>query len=267
MELVKRRKQLTEPEAAYFGLQLLDATRYLHANNIIHRDLKLGNLFLTGNLEMRVGDFGLATQLAFREERKRTVCGTPNYIAPEILDGRDGHSFEVDTWAFGVILYTMIIGKPPFETADVKSTYKRIRENSYSFPPEIPISAEARDLIVRILQPLPASRPSLDAIAQHPFFTGPRMMVPLALPQESLTTVPNFAPDRRPHPARQPHCSSSRRRHRRDAGCRVLFLLVVYAFLVVLLYLLLLLLLPRRRRAAARCACSAARRGRARQGE
>ena len=191
MELVKRRKQLTEPEAAYYGLQLLDAMRYLHANNIIHRDLKLGNLFLTSDMEMRVGDFGLATQLSCREERKRTVCGTPNYIAPEILDGRDGHSFEVDTWAFGVILYTMIIGKPPFETADVKSTYKRIRENSYVFPPEVPISADARDLISRILQPQPTSRPSLDAIALHPFFTSPRMLVPTALPQLCLTTVPS----------------------------------------------------------------------------
>lgn len=97
MEFVKRRKQLTEPEAAYFALQILDAMRYLHHNNIIHRDLKLGNLFVTGDMQIRVGDFGLATQLATRQERKKTVCGTPNYIAPEILDGSrtDGHSFEV----------------------------------------------------------------------------------------------------------------------------------------------------------------------------
>lgn len=91
MELVKGRKRLSEPEARYFGAQLLDAMRYLHAHAIIHRDLKLGNLFLTEQLELRVGDFGLATQLDHPDERKRTVCGTPNYIAPEILEGKDGH--------------------------------------------------------------------------------------------------------------------------------------------------------------------------------
>lgn len=195
MELVKRRKHLSEPETAYFMLQLIDAVRYLHANNIIHRDLKLGNLFLTENMEIRVGDLGLATQLAFKDERKRTVCGTPNYIAPEILDGKDGHSFEVDTWALGVILYTLIIGKPPFETADVKSTYKKIRENDYAFPAEPKISAEAKDLITRILRTVPSTRPSLDAIAQHPFFTGPRAFFPTSLPQTALQQLPLFAPE------------------------------------------------------------------------
>ncbi len=191
MEFVKRRRRITEPETALLMLQLLDAMRYLHANNIIHRDLKLGNLFISKDMEVRVGDFGLATQLSYREERKRSVCGTPNYIAPEILDGgKTGHSFEVDTWAFGVILYTMLIGRPPFETAEVKSTYKRIRENSYSFPAEHPISEDAQDLIVRILVPNPVDRPTLDAIAMHPFFT--RQMIPKALPVTALTAEPVF---------------------------------------------------------------------------
>jgi serine/threonine protein kinase len=88
----------------------------MHANKVIHRDLKLGNLFLSAGTAIKIGDFGLATRLAFDGERKRTLCGTPNYIAPEVLDGRNGHSFEVDVWSIGVIIYTMLIGKPPFET-------------------------------------------------------------------------------------------------------------------------------------------------------
>jgi hypothetical protein len=146
-------------------------------------------------MEIRVGDLGLATQLAFKQERKRTVCGTQNYIAHEILDGKDCHSFEVDTWALGVILYTLVIGKPPFETADVKSTYKKIRENDYAFPAEPKISAEAKDLITRILRTVPSTRPSLDAIAQHPFFTGPRAFFPTSLPQTALHQIPLFAPE------------------------------------------------------------------------
>ena len=84
-----------------------------------------------------MGDCGLAAKLEFDGERKRTICGTPNYIAPEILDGSTGHSYEVDVWSFGVLMFTMLLGKPPFETNDVKETYKRIKMNAYSFPDQI----------------------------------------------------------------------------------------------------------------------------------
>ena len=123
MELIKRRKRLSEMETQYFMLQMVEALSYLHRKNIIHRDMKLGNLFLTHDLQLRVGDLGLSAKLLHPDERKKTICGTPNYIAPEILDGSSqGHSFEVDIWSLGVIMYTMLVGKPPFETKDVKST-------------------------------------------------------------------------------------------------------------------------------------------------
>lgn len=95
---------------------MINALKYLHSNKIIHRDLKLGNLFISEKMELKLGDFGLATKLDFDGEKKKTICGTPNYIAPEILDGKIGHSFEVDIWSLGVIIYTLLIGKPPFET-------------------------------------------------------------------------------------------------------------------------------------------------------
>jgi polo-like kinase 1 len=88
--------------------------------------LKLGNLFIGEKMELKIGDFGLATKITFEGEKRRTFCGTPNYIAPETLDNKKGHSYEVDIWAIGIILYTLFIGRPPFETYDVKSTYKRI---------------------------------------------------------------------------------------------------------------------------------------------
>ncbi len=112
----------------------------MHKHKVIHRDLKLGNLFLSDKMEIKVGDFGLATRIEFEGEKKRTICGTPNYIAPEILEGKKGHSYEVDIWSLGVIMYTLLIGKPPFETNDVKTTYKRIKMNAYSFPEHIIIS-------------------------------------------------------------------------------------------------------------------------------
>ena len=112
-------------------------------------------------MEIKLGDFGLATKLDFDGERKRTICGTPNYIAPEVLEGKNGHSYEVDVWSLGVIIYTLIIGKPPFEASNVKSTYEKIRKNIYRFPDHIPISDDARDLISWILNGDPTNRPTL----------------------------------------------------------------------------------------------------------
>ena len=97
---------------------ILLALKYLQSNRVIHRDLKLGNLFLNDKMEIKLGDFGLATKLDFEGERKRTICGTPNYIAPEIIDGKNGHSYEVDVWSLGVIMYALLVGKPPFETPE-----------------------------------------------------------------------------------------------------------------------------------------------------
>jgi len=141
-------------------------------------------------MEEKIGDFGLATKLEFEGDRKRTVCGTPNYIAPEILDGKQGHSYEVDIWSLGVILYTLLIGKPPFETSEVKTTYKRIKMNAYSFPEHITISEQAKKLISKILNLDPAKRPTLDEMLEDPFFhTG--TSIPKLLPASTLACPPS----------------------------------------------------------------------------
>jgi polo-like kinase 1 len=146
-EIIRRRKRLHELEVQCYVVQMVSALKYLHAHKVIHRDLKLGNLFVNDKMEIKIGDFGLATKLEFEGDRKRTICGTPNYIAPEILEGKNGHSYEVDIWSLGVIIYTLLIGKPPFETSDVKTTYKKIRMNAYSFPESVKCSKEIKDLI------------------------------------------------------------------------------------------------------------------------
>ena len=191
-ELLKRRKRLTEIEVQCYIVQLIKALKYLHSHRVIHRDLKLGNLFLTEKMELKVGDFGLATKLDFEGERKRTVCGTPNYIAPEILDGKTGHSYEVDIWSLGVIIYTLIIGKPPFETRDVKTTYKRIKMNAYTFPESAIISEAAKNLISQILVLDPGKRPTLDQILTHDFFNQ-GTSIPKLLPTSTLACTPSLS--------------------------------------------------------------------------
>lgn len=130
MELHKRRPVVTDYECRFYVSQILDGVRYLHNHRIIHRDLKLGNLFLNDLLNVKIGDFGLATRIEFDGERKKTLCGTPNYIAPEILN-KKGHSFEVDIWSIGCVMFTLLVGQPPFETKTLKDTYSRIRKGDY----------------------------------------------------------------------------------------------------------------------------------------
>jgi polo-like kinase 1 len=192
MELMKKRKRLTEPEVRYYFLQILEAVQYLHRNNVIHRDLKLGNLFLNKDLQVKLGDMGLSTKLENADERKKTICGTPNYIAPEVISGGT-HSFEVDVWSLGVILFTMLVGKPPFETRDVKATYKRIKRGQFNFPETVKLSRDARLLIESLLQLVPEKRPTISQIRSHSFFTRPGAFTPRTLPVSALSSVPKFA--------------------------------------------------------------------------
>ncbi|XP_045175493.2 serine/threonine-protein kinase PLK1-like [Mercenaria mercenaria] len=187
MELHKRRKAVTEPEARYFVRQVVQACQYLHGHNIIHRDLKLGNLFINDDMDIKVGDFGLATRVDYNGERKRTLCGTPNYIAPEVL-GKKGHSFEVDVWSLGCILFTLLVGKPPFETSNLKDTYTRIKKNEYHIPSRV--SPCARNLIQKLLKADPTERPNMDNIMEDEFFTSGYL--PSRLPTSCLTMAPRF---------------------------------------------------------------------------
>jgi len=180
-EFMRKRpgKRLSESEAMFYLYDLIVALKYLHRRRVIHRDLKLGNLFLDSDNRIKVGDFGLAAQLEHDGEKKRTICGTPNYIAPEILEGKHGHSYEVDIWSLGVICYTMLFGRPPFETSDVKTTYRKIRYNQYAFPDTVHVSQQAKDLISSILRTDPRSRPSLDEILASSWFQTSRLPPPM----------------------------------------------------------------------------------------
>jgi polo-like kinase 1 len=96
------------------------------------------------------------------------LCGTPNYIAPEVLN-KKGHSYEVDVWSLGCILYTLLIGKPPFETSCLKDTYAKIKKNEYTIPPN-KVSVQAKNLINHLLQADPTLRPTMGQILQDEFF-------------------------------------------------------------------------------------------------
>uniref|UniRef100_A0A672K0B5 Serine/threonine-protein kinase PLK n=1 Tax=Sinocyclocheilus grahami TaxID=75366 RepID=A0A672K0B5_SINGR len=165
--ILKARKVLTESEVRYYLRQIVSGLKYLHEQQILHRDLKLGNFFINESMELKVGDFGLAAKLEPIENRRRTICGTPNYLSPEVLN-KQGHGCESDVWALGCVMYTMLLGRPPFETTNLKETYRCIREARYSMPSSL--SAQAKHLISSMLAKNPMDRPQLDDILRHDFF-------------------------------------------------------------------------------------------------
>ena len=171
-------------------VQIIKALKYMHSNKVIHRNLELENLLLTERMELKVGDFSSATKLDFEGQRKKTICSSTYYISPEMIDGKNGHSFEVDIWSLGIILYTLLIGKTPFEDKDDKSTIKRIKSNSNSFPSNPIISEAAKDLIKQILISDPSKRPSLSQILTHDFFN---QIIPKLLPISTLTGPPSLS--------------------------------------------------------------------------
>ncbi|EER31616.1 cell cycle serine/threonine-protein kinase CDC5/MSD2 [Candida tropicalis MYA-3404] len=174
MELLKTRKRVSEPEVRFFMVQIIGAIKYLHSRRVIHRDLKLGNIFFDPDMNLKIGDFGLASVLPSNDSRKYTICGTPNYIAPEVLGGKQtGHSFEVDIWAIGIMMYALLIGKPPFQAKDVNVIYERIKKTEYYFPEDKPISDSAKFLIKDLLSLNPLSRPTIDEILDYDWFKGP----------------------------------------------------------------------------------------------
>lgn len=124
------------------------ALLYLHRKHVIHRDIKPENLLLGTHGELKISDFGWSVHAP--TSRRSTFCGTLDYLAPEMVEGRD-HSSHVDLWSLGVLCYEFLVGKPPFEVLDKdgpNSTYKKIASVDLSIPDYV--SNEAKDLIVKV---------------------------------------------------------------------------------------------------------------------
>ena len=196
----KKRKNLKEIEVQYFILQIIHAIKYMHKKYIVHRDLKPGNIFLNQNLEVKIGDFGLAKKFAYIGEKIKDHCGTLQYMAPEVVDKKSESSYEVDIWAIGVILYYLIIGKLPFKSSNQEETEEKIKKVDYTYPKDAIISDAAKDLISQILVKDPIKRPSLRQILMHDFFKLGRAipkLIPISFKDKepSIEYIRNFMVD------------------------------------------------------------------------
>jgi serine/threonine protein kinase len=160
--------KFTEERCRVFGAQVASALDHVHKNNIIYRDLKPENLVLDADGHVVLTDFGLAKQNMGENNKTYTFCGTPEYVAPEILKGT-GHNKAVDWWSLGILLYEMLTGLPPFYNENVNEMYELILSAPLTFPDHV--GPDARNLITELLNRDPAHRLSDgDKIKAHAFF-------------------------------------------------------------------------------------------------
>ena len=192
-DMVKARRCLSLPEVRRFMIQICGGVKYMHKRNVIHRDLKMGNVFLDSRMNIKIGDFGLAAVVADEQDRRTTLCGTPNYIAPEILSKSSsrGHDNKVDTWAIGVICYAMLMGTPPFQSKTQQEIYTKLRGLEYEWKIDSKnyITPYTKNFVASCLTLSSADRPEMDDLVEDDFF---KYGGPIAEPLESscLKTSP-----------------------------------------------------------------------------
>ncbi len=165
-----------EEDAKTIARQLLDALAYMHVNNVTHRDLKLENLLLARPNDISsvvIADFGLARNAKTARQVFSTQCGTPSYVAPEILLGKP-YTPAVDVWSIGVILYTLLIGSFPFANDDQQTLFRIICSGQMdtSQPEWGQVSDEVKDLLVGLLDVNPATRLTAADALNHTWFTA-----------------------------------------------------------------------------------------------
>lgn len=177
------KEHYSEKEASDTIRPIVDAISYCHQLGIAHRDLKPENLLYVNddpNSIIKITDFGLAKVV--NNELMTTACGTPGYVAPEILSGK-GYDLSVDYWSVGVILYVMLCGYPPFYEESNEKLFEKIKKADFEFasPHWDDISDYAKDLIKKLLVPDPRARLSGKEIMEHPWIVGdvtPRKKLP-----------------------------------------------------------------------------------------
>lgn len=155
--------------AATYAFQLIQCLKYLHSLDIIHRDIKPENCLLGGQGELKLCDFGWAVHAP--SSRRNTMCGTLDYLPPEMLGSTSHHDFRVDIWALGILSYELLVGQPPFEHQDDKTTVSKIKMGDFSFPSGLRVEQSAQDFINSLLKLDPKERLMLGDLEKHDFIS------------------------------------------------------------------------------------------------
>lgn len=189
---IVERGNYTEKDAAVVTVTLCNALEYLHGKNIVHRDLKPENILLASkepNAPIKLADFGLA-RVYTKATMMKTACGTPGYVAPEVLANKGYGDGAVDMWSAGVILYILLCGFPPFYEEELPALFDQILKGRYDFPSPWwdTISEEAKQLVKRMLTVDPKSRITATDAMKHVWITekAPKLQNQLLNVQDNL---------------------------------------------------------------------------------
>ncbi|KAL0489772.1 glucocorticoid-regulated kinase [Acrasis kona] len=171
---LKNEKRFEEKRVKFYAAELLLALQHLHDQNVVFRDLKPENILMDRDGNVMLTDFGLAKFL-FNQDRTHTFCGTPEYLAPEVLLQK-GHGKPVDWWSYGTLVYEMLIGIPPFYNENVQKMYDKILHSQLVLSEKL-MSPEVQDLIRKLLERDPRKRlgsgpTGAEEIKKHPWFAG-----------------------------------------------------------------------------------------------
>ncbi|KAL0218825.1 hypothetical protein P9112_004478 [Eukaryota sp. TZLM1-RC] len=166
-DYVAANRRLDEAEACKMFRQLVEGVDYCHRKKVYHRDLKLENILMDSEKNIRIIDFGLSNSINGNEMLK-TACGSPCYASPEMIAGSRYDGKSTDIWSCGIILFSMLCGYLPFEDPSIPNLYSKILSGTFTIPSFV--SSEASDLIRKLLTVDPQRRCTIDGIRNHPWF-------------------------------------------------------------------------------------------------
>ncbi len=161
-------KFLPEERARFYAAEIFLALDFLHRRHIVYRDLKPENIMIDSSGHVRLTDFGLAKELVIQEKGTHTFCGTDEFLAPELLLHKP-YGDSVDWWALGILIYEMITGWPPWEDENRRQLFDKILGQPLPLS-NAHLSADAKDLLGKMLRKHPEDRIKPDDIRKHPFF-------------------------------------------------------------------------------------------------
>ncbi|XP_069799607.1 RAC-beta serine/threonine-protein kinase [Dendropsophus ebraccatus] len=171
---LSRERVFTEDRARFYGAEIVSALEYLHSRNVVYRDIKLENLMLDKDGHVKITDFGLCKEGITDGATMRTFCGTPEYLAPEVLEDND-YGRAVDWWGLGVVMYEMMCGRLPFYNQDHERLFELILMEEIRFPRTL--SPEAKSLLSGLLKKDPKQRlgggpTDAQEVKDHRFFAS-----------------------------------------------------------------------------------------------
>ncbi|CCK71268.1 serine/threonine protein kinase KIN2 KNAG_0G02110 [Huiozyma naganishii CBS 8797] len=181
LDYIIQHGSLREHHARKFARGIGSALQYLHANNIVHRDLKIENIMISTSGEIKIIDFGLSNVYDPRKQL-HTFCGSLYFAAPELLKARPYLGPEVDVWSFGVVLYVLVCGKVPFDDEVSSVLHEKIKQGNVEYPNHL--SIEVLSLLSKMLVVDPERRASLKQVIEHPWMNrGYDYITPSYLPK------------------------------------------------------------------------------------